>query len=278
LIIMRRPHDVGHAFAVYRTKNRGLAYVDFLTPGTGGAYAQLVAAEGRPHSAAQYKNRLGDLLESAVSTRAMVFDVAGRAYVDGLLSFPQSMSLPRVVVDDSPERLVGRGGGEIEGAGEVDPGHNQTDVAYALLTSADRHAALLPGLTRATTDSIGPLTVLAEAFATTPADRADVTMLRAVETLLTDADRSGGLHLPAAAAIINQLSPDEREKAWRGTIAIVADVSSIGPRGLSPLIARDGVPPHLCRRVRFGARACGVELAGVTQLLRGARRPVSGPE
>jgi hypothetical protein len=78
--------------------------------------------------------------------------------------------------------------------------HHQTDVAYALLTSADRHAALRSGLTRATTDGIGSLIELAEAFATTPADRADATIRRAIETILTDGSYTDAARAAGAAA------------------------------------------------------------------------------
>jgi hypothetical protein len=121
LIVMRRPHGVGHAFALYYTKDGGLAYVDFVSRPPGRATARLIEAERRPRSAAEYKGRLGDLLASAVSTQAMVFGVGGQAEVDALKSFPESAFIPRVVTDKSPYLGVGRGGGEIEGVAQVLP-------------------------------------------------------------------------------------------------------------------------------------------------------------
>jgi Papain fold toxin 1, glutamine deamidase len=109
-VLMRRPSGEGHAFALRHTETGRLFWVDPQMP----AGERLLAADNRPVSPAEWAQRGGDKLESAVSTRVLVVDSRGAARPELLVRQPESSSTARAITDAPSDHGYGKGGFEKE--------------------------------------------------------------------------------------------------------------------------------------------------------------------
>ena len=109
-VLMGRPSGEGHAFALRHTKGGRLFWVDPQMP-TG---ERLLAADARPASPAEWAQRGGDQLGSAISTRILVVDRSGMARLESPVAERESSSTARAIIDARTDHGYGKGGFEKE--------------------------------------------------------------------------------------------------------------------------------------------------------------------